>query len=84
MAKDLESQVETIKAELGSKVGWAVFAWIVGVSTTIIMGTAAVGMAARDKAETAGERVSDVEGDIKVIKSDLTWIRQSLEKQNGK
>lgn len=62
-------------------VTWTIFTWV----TTGMIGAfgymASISTKAESKAETAIDRVADVEGDIKAIKSDVEWIRQILEKQ---
>lgn len=54
-------------------VRWTVFVWVIGIITTILFASVGVSMSA--KAD-----VSASQGDIKSLQSDISWIKNSLER----
>lgn len=63
------------------KVSWQVFIWALGIILIAIGWTFIRTNASEEKSNTAVERVGAVEGDIKSIKTDISWIKETLSKQ---
>lgn len=77
-------EIHEVKKELSGKVSWVIFGLYITVCLTIFGWVITNIIRTQDKVDTANERVSSVEGDIKAIKQDTSWIKESLKELNNK
>jgi len=73
-------EIEELKERVKSKVSWQVLGVLVTVSIAISGWLISGNLRSEAKADEANKRIGSVEGDIKEIKNDTQWIKQSLQK----
>ncbi len=77
-------EIHEVKKKLDGKVSWLVFGLYITICLTVFGWVITSIIRIQDKVEGAGERVGAVEGDLKAIKNDTSWIKESLKELNNK
>lgn len=75
-----DKAIASIKEALDKKVPWTVFVWAIALIILIIGWVISSVVSAKTDNSVTINRVSSVEGDIKAMKSDISWIRTYMEK----
>jgi Na+/H+ antiporter NhaC len=79
MAEKCED-IKELKKEEKNHVPWAIFIWAMGFLLVIIGWFFLKTVANESSAVQAKDTVSELKIDVRVIQTDVSWIRQTLEK----
>lgn len=76
--------IHFLKTEVANKVHFPIFIWAMGLILIVIGIVVSYSMNANNKAQTAIDRVSESEGDIKAINNSLGNIGSSIIRMENK
>ncbi len=77
-------EIKEVRNDLKRKVSWFIFVWAIGIILVAIGWIFTSITALSSKNDENKAEISNVEGDVKEIKSNILWIKESLQRMENK
>jgi predicted PurR-regulated permease PerM len=79
-----QQDIKILSDQLNGKVPWAVFIAVITIFLVVMGWLISLADSSNTKAQEAISRVSNLEGDIKEIKANVSWMRELIQKTPNK